>query len=120
MEVGAWLAKRQTLCAALLLVLALHLCFFPFIWGNKTLLTASRGPIPSIMPNGAWYGGSQGPAFSRGNDMGASGWLLEPDAALIHHQYFREKHLPLWNPYQSYGCLLYTSRPAQVFVQFLQ
>jgi len=115
MEVGAWLAKRQTLCAALLLVLALHLCFFPFIWGNKTLLTASRGPIPSIMPNGAWYGGSQGPAFSRGNDMGASGWLLEPDAALIHHQYFREKHLPLWNPYQSYGAPLAANMQSQPF-----
>jgi hypothetical protein len=67
--IGAWLAQRQTFSATLLLVLALHLCFFPFIWGNKTLLTASRGPIPSIMPNGAWYGGSQGPTFSRGNDM---------------------------------------------------
>ena len=115
MEVGAWLSKRQTFSAALVLVLALHVCFFPFIWGNKTLLTASRGPIPSIMPNGAWYGGGQGPAFSRGNDMGASGWLLEPDAALVHHQYFREKHLPLWNPYQAYGAPLAADMQSQPF-----
>jgi hypothetical protein len=115
MEVGAWLAKRQTLSAALLLILALHLAFFPFIWGNKTLLTASRGPIPSIMPNGAWHGGSQGPTFSRGNDMGASGWLQEPDAALVHHEYFREKHLPLWNPYQSYGAPLAANMQSQPF-----
>lgn len=115
MEVGAWLAKRQTLSATLLLILALHLCFFPFIWGNRTLLTAARGPIPSIMPNGAWYGGSQGPAFSRGNDAGGSAWLLEPDAALVHYQYFREKHLPLWNPYQSYGAPLAANMQSQPF-----
>jgi hypothetical protein len=115
MEIAAWLTKRQTLSAALLLILALHLCFFPFIWGNKTFLTASRGPIPSIMPNGAWYGGSQGPTFSRGNDMGASGWLLEADTALVHHEYFREKHLPLWNPYQSFGAPLAANMQSQPF-----
>ena len=115
MAVGAWLARRQTLSATLLLVLALHLCFFPFIWGNQTLLTSSRGPIPSIMPDGAWYGGSQGPSFSRGNDMGASGWLLEPDAALVRHQYFHEKRLPLWNPYQSYGAPLAANMQSQPF-----
>jgi len=113
--IGAWLAKRQTLSAALLLVLALHLCFFPFIWGNKTLLAGSRGVTASILPNGAFYGGRQGPAISRGNDMGASGWLPEPDAALVHHQYFREKHLPLWNPYQSYGAPLAANMQSQPF-----
>jgi len=71
MEVGAWLGKRQTLAAVLLLILALHLCFFPFIWGNKTLLAGSRG-VPSVMPSSAFYGGSQGPAIYRGVDMGAS------------------------------------------------
>jgi hypothetical protein len=115
MEIGGWLAKRQPLSATLLLVLALHICFFPFIWGNQTLLTASRGPIPSIMPNGAGYGGSQGPSFSRGNDMGASGWLLEPDAALVHHEYLHERHLPLWNPYQSYGAPLAANMQSQPF-----
>jgi hypothetical protein len=115
MAVGAWLAKRQTLSAALLLVLALHLCFFPFIWGNKTLLAGSRGVIASIMPNGAWYGGSQGPAFDRGNDMDAAAWLPEPYGALIHHQYFGEKRLPLWNPYQSYGAPLAANMQSQPF-----
>jgi hypothetical protein len=114
-EIGPWLAKRQTLSATLLLILALHLCFLPFIWGNRTFLTSSRGPIPSIMPNGAWYGGSQGPTFSRGNDMGASGWLTEPDAALVHYQYFHEKRLPLWNPYQSYGAPLAANMQSQPF-----
>ena len=107
--------KRQTLSAALFLTLVLHVCFFPFIWGDKTLLAASRGVTASIMPNGAWYGGSAGPAISRGNDMGASGWLLEPDAALVHHQYLGEKHLPLWNPYQSYGAPLAANMQSQPF-----
>lgn len=115
MAVGAWLAKRQILSAVLLLVLALHLCFFPFIWGDKTLLAGSRGVTASIMPNGAWYGGRQGPTISRGNDMGASGWLPEPDAALVHYQYFRERHLPLWNPYQSYGAPLAANMQSQPF-----
>ena len=115
MAVGVWLAKRQTLSAALLLILALHVAFFPFIWGDKTLLTSSRGLIQSIMPNGAWYGGSQGPSFSRGNDMGGAGWLLEPDAALVHHEYFHEKRLPFWNPYQSYGAPLAANMQSQPF-----
>ena len=115
MAVGGWLAKHPTFAAVIFLILALNLCYFPFIWGNQTLLAASRGPVPSIMPNGAWYGGSEGPSFSRGNDMGASGWLLEPDAALIRHQYFSEKHLPLWNPYQSYGTPLAANMQSQPF-----
>ena len=115
MEIGEWLVKRQTLSATLLLVLVLDICFFPFIWAGKTLLTSSRGPIPSVMPNGAWYGGGEGPSFSRGNDMGASGWLLEPDAVLIHYEYLRERHLPLWNPYQSYGAPLAANMQSQPF-----
>ena len=47
--------------------------------------------------------------------MGASGWLPEPDAALVHHQYFGEKHLPLWNPYQSYGAPLAANMQSQPF-----
>src|ERR1017187_6070459 len=114
MEIVAWLGKRQTLSAALLLILALHLCFSPFIWGNQTLLGASRD-VPSVMPNGAYGNGSQGLALSRGNDMGASGWLLEPYAALAHHQYFSERRLPLWNPYLSYGAPLAANMQSQPF-----
>jgi hypothetical protein len=118
MEVGAWLAKRQTLSAALLLILALHLAFFPFIWGNKTLLAGSRGITASILPNGAFYGGSQEPALSvisRGNDMGAAAWLPDPNAAVIHYEYFHEKRLPLWNPYLSYGAPLAADMQSQPF-----
>jgi hypothetical protein len=109
------LRQHQTVSATLILLVVLHVCFFPFVWGDKTLLSASRGGVPSIMPNGAWYGGSQGPATFRGNDMGASGWVSEPDAALVRHQYFAEKHLPLWNPYQSYGAPLAANMQSQPF-----
>ena len=139
MAVVGWLGKRQTLSAVLLLILALHLCFFPFIWGNKTLLAASRG-VSSVMPDGAFYGGSQGPAtargndkvaplqahqflhydislpaIARGNDKVAPAWLPEPDAALIRDQYLHEKHLPLWNPYLSYGAPLAADMQSQAF-----
>jgi hypothetical protein len=112
--VGAWLARRQILSAALLLILVLHLAFFPFIWGHKTLLAGSRG-VSSIMPNGAFYGGNQGPSFARGNDKVVPAWLPEPDAVLIRHQYFQEKHLPLWNPYQSYGAPLAAGMQSQSY-----
>ncbi|HXM43480.1 MAG TPA: YfhO family protein [Bryobacteraceae bacterium] len=115
MEVSAWLAKRQTFSAALLLILALHLCFFPFIWGNKTLLTASRGITASILPDGAFYGSRPGPAIPRSNDSGAAAWLPEPYAALVHHVYLHEKHLPLWNPYESYGAPLAADMQSQPF-----
>jgi hypothetical protein len=113
-RVGTWLAKRQTLSAVLLLMLVLHLCFLPFIWGDKTLLAGSRG-VPSVMPGGAFYGGSQGPYFYRGNDMGASAWMMEPDAPLVRHQYLSERNPPLWNPYQAYGAPLAANMQSQPF-----
>jgi hypothetical protein len=112
-EIGVRLARHQTFCAALLLVLALHLCFFPFIWGDKTLLAGSRGGVTSIMPDGAFYGGSQGPSIYRGNDMGASSWMTEAGAPLVRHQYIAERNLPLWNPYQAYGAPLAANMQSQ-------
>ncbi len=107
-------STRQTLSAALLLLLALHLCFFPFIWGDKTLLAGSRG-VTSVMPTGAFYGGSQGPSIYRGNDMGASSWVTEAGAPLLRHQYLDEKNAPLWNPYQAYGAPLAANMQSQPF-----
>ncbi len=111
---AAWCAKHSNLAAVLILGLVLNVCFFPFIWGHKTLLASSRG-VASILPNGAFYGGSAGPAFQRGNDMDAAAWLMESDAAAVHRQYFGEGHLPLWNPYQSYGAPLAANMQSQPF-----
>jgi hypothetical protein len=108
------MSKHLTLAAALILILVRHVCFFPFIWGNKTLLTSSRG-VPSIMPDGAWYGGKQGPAIYRGADMGASAWVTEAGAGLVGHQYVSEKNPPLWNPYMSYGAPLAANMQSQPF-----
>ena len=115
MAIGVSLARHQTFCAALLLVLALQLCFFPFIWGDKTLLAGSRGGVTSIMPDGAFYGGSQGPSLYRGNDMGASSWMTEAGAPLVRHQYLAERNPPLWNPYQAYGTPLAANMQSQPF-----
>jgi len=109
-----WLTKHPVFSAALALGLVLNACFFPFIWGNKTLLASARGET-SITPNGAFYGRSDGPAFQRANDMDAAAWLPEPLAALVHEQYRREKRLPLWNPYQSYGAPLAANMQSQPF-----
>lgn len=114
MALSLWLSRRQTLSAALLLTLALHLCFFPFIWGNRTLLAGSRG-VSSIMPNGAFYGGGHDPAFPRANDPGASSWVTEAYPPLLRHQYVSEKNLPLWNPYQAYGAPLAANMQSQPF-----
>lgn len=110
----SWLAKHETLSATLILILVLHACFFPFIWGDKTLLAGSRG-VTSVMPNGALYGGSQGPAIYRGNDMGASAWVMEADAPLVRYEYLGEKTVPLWNPYQAYGAPLAADMQSQPF-----
>lgn len=110
------LRKHQTLSATLLLFAVLSVCFFPFIWGNKTLLAVSSGGVPGIVPSGAWYGRDQAiPVNYRGHDMGAAGWVLEAYPPLIHHQYFTEKRLPLWNPYQAYGTPLAAAMQTQPF-----
>jgi len=114
---ATWLAAHQVLSAAMALGLLLNLCFFPFIWGNRTLLASARSTpyVPSVMPNGAFYGPLQGPSIRRANDDGAAAWVLEADAPLVRHQYLAENNAPLWNPYQSYGTPLAANMQSQPF-----
>ena len=109
-----WFSKHETFAAVVVLSLILNICFFPFLWGNATLLAGSRG-VGSVMPDGAWYGQKQGPAISRGNDMGAASWVMEASAPLVGYQYREEKALPLWNPYQKYGAPLAANMQSQPF-----
>ena len=99
--------------AALLLALLLNILFFPFIWGNKTFLESARTQ-PSIMPNGAWNGNTPNPTMTRTFDA-ADAWLLEPWAPLIEKEYFTEKVLPLWDPYQGFGVPLAANMQSQPF-----
>jgi hypothetical protein len=100
--------------AVLLLFLILAACFAPCIWGNKTLLE-SAGDVPSIVPGGAWAGKPIELRYSKVLDPGAPGWQSEPLTALVGREYFEEKTLPLWNPYQGYGKPLAANMVSQPF-----
>jgi hypothetical protein len=113
-HVQAWAQNHQTVCAALVLAAILQVCFFPFIWGDKTLLTSARDSA-SILPRGAATGNPAGPSFLKVLDPGAGAWVTEPYASLIRQQYLTERNLPLWNPYQAYGSPLAADMQSQPF-----
>ena len=94
--------RREWGIAVAVLMLALHLCFFKAIWGNRTLLQSARS-VPTIVVEGAWAGSPSAPKRGQMLDMGASAWQSEPWFALIGRQFWKEKTLPLWNPYQGFG-----------------
>lgn len=108
------LQDHQTFCATLILLLVLHVCFFPFIWGDQTFLASARDAA-SILPSGALGGKSTPPPFGKLLDPGAAAWQSEPWGALIHYQYLTEKVLPFWNPYQAYGAPLAANMQSQPF-----
>lgn len=109
-----WVNRHPHLSAASALIFILHLCFFPFVWGNKTFLCSARD-VASILPGGAWAGDKRPVNFIRTVDAGAPGWQNEPWAAVIGYQYLAEKTWPLWNPYQAYGAPLAANMQAQPF-----
>jgi hypothetical protein len=99
----SWAAKENVQAVFILLVL-LNIFFFPFIWGNKTLLLSARHAA-SIMPGGA---ASDAPPLNlqRTFDPGGPAWGLEPMLGVTRHAYLEEKMFPLWNPYNGYGAPL--------------
>jgi hypothetical protein len=108
--------KKESIQAALVLIALLHICFFPCLWGKKTLLESARA-APSIVQRGAWAGNPELSTIrsNKVSDPGAPAWQNEPWLALIHHQYLDEKALPLWNPYQAYGVPLAANMQSQPF-----
>src|SRR5581483_2202516 len=100
--------------AATVLLIILNICFFPCIWGNKTLLASSQD-APSILPTGAWAGLAAATRFPKTLDNGGPAFLAEPWLALTHYQYVHERVFPLWNPYQGFGHPLAANQEAQPF-----
>jgi hypothetical protein len=114
--------KMERVKAALILGLVLNVVFFPTLWGGKTLLMSSWD-APSIMPSGAFsimpsgvYDTDPSPSrFGRTPDPGAPAWATEPWFKIISDQYWKEDHLPLWNPYSAYGTPLAAAMQPQPF-----
>jgi Bacterial membrane protein YfhO len=108
------LLAREGTYAVLILLCVLNLCFFPCIWGTKTLLASSQD-APSILPRGAWAGVPAAITFPRALDQGGPAWVTEPFLKLIWAQYWDERNAPLWNPYQAYGTPLAADMQSQPF-----
>ena len=107
-----WAAK-EPVQAVFIFLLLLNIFFFPFIWGNKTLLLSARG-APSVMSGGA---ASDAPALKLGRtaDPGAPAWYFEPLLQVMGRVYLEEKTFPLWNPYSGYGAPLAAAMQPQAF-----
>ncbi|HEY3936165.1 MAG TPA: YfhO family protein [Bryobacteraceae bacterium] len=108
------LLAQESCRAALIFAAILHLCFFPCLWGNRTLLASVRD-APSILPNGAWAGKPDANRFPKTLDEGGPAFITEPLFALARSEYLQEKSFPLWNPYQGYGVPLAANMQSQPF-----
>ena len=108
------LLGREWLRAAAVLAFILNVIFFPFIWGDKTLLMSARD-APSITRSGAYHQDPPGMRVSRTIDPGAPAWQPEPQVMIESNQYWTEHSLPLWNPYSAYGTPLAAAMIPQPF-----
>ena len=109
-----FLYRSESFRAVAILLGILNICFFPCIWGNKTLLESAQSS-PSIMPTGAWAGPAVAVKFGKTLDTNAGAFFAEPNAPLLRYQYFHERVAPLWDPYQGYGRPLAANQQSQPF-----
>jgi hypothetical protein len=104
--------------ALLFMSILLNIIFFPVVWGNETLLFGAHS-VPSVMPYGAYVNGQLAnkplSPYIRTYDAGAPAWFAEPSYQAVHLAYFRDKSLPLWNPYVGYGMPLLANMQSQPF-----
>ena len=107
----------ELLYAVLVLLGLLHICFWPAIWGDRTLLESSQD-APSILPNGA-SGAKVHTPFYKVLDPGAPAWEPEPLLAVVSHIYESESVAPLWNPYQGFGTPLAANMQSQPFTPLI-
>ena len=105
--------KNETARAAIVLIVVLQICFFPFFWAGKTLLSSAED-APSIVHDGAAVGSPTDLPLPRLADPGAAAWQTEPWFALSRDEY-RASVPPLWNPYQGYGTPLAANMQSQPF-----
>lgn len=101
------------LLACLFFFVLANVAFYPFLWGDRTLLASSETGA-SLFATGAL----PGPATTdpqKGLDLGAPAWVTEPEFKLIHDQVLHEHVVPLWNPYEAFGDPLLASMEAQPF-----
>ena len=108
------LFAREGFHAALILLLVLNILFFPCIWGHKSMLDSAQ-LCPSIVPKGSWSGKPVQMWWSPTLDGAAAAWFFEPSLAVVGDEYFRDKTIPLWNPYQAYGTPLAANMQSQPF-----
>jgi hypothetical protein len=108
------LARREGCCAALILLLILNVLFFPFLWGQRSMLDSAQ-LCPSVLSRGSWSGKPAYLRWSKTLDGAAAAWFFEPSLALTGHEYLRDKTIPLWNPYQAYGAPFAANMQSQPF-----
>ena len=109
------LTRREGVLACLVLAAILNVLFFPALWGGKSLML-SIANAPSIVQSGSFQASPVAERrIGRTTDPGAPAWLTEPLFKIISGQYWKEHHLPLWNPYSAYGTPLAASMQPQPF-----
>jgi hypothetical protein len=95
----------------------LNVLFFPYLWGNMSLLSAAHD-VPSVTNLGG-PGGDPARPFSQEKwkllDPNGSGSIAEPSFALVHRELFRDRVLPLWNPDAGFGKPLAAEMQQQPF-----
>jgi hypothetical protein len=92
----------------------LNVSFFPFIWGDDSLMSAAR-EAPSAYPWGAAARPGVLATTGKLRDTLAPATEIEPVFALEHHIYFDEHHLPIWNRLASFGMPLAADMQSQPY-----
>jgi hypothetical protein len=92
----------------------LNVSFFPFVWGNDSLMSAAK-EAPSAYPWGAATSPGVPATTGKLRDTLAPATEIEPDFALEHHIYFDEHHLPIWNRLASFGMPLAADMQSQPY-----
>src|ERR1035437_6978133 len=92
---------RSALLGAAILFLLINAVFAPFLWGDRSMMSASA-ETASIFGTGAAPQAALRPITVKVLDPGAAGWQTEPEFVL-EHRLLSHGSPPLWNPYNGFG-----------------